>query len=210
MFSYPESDEVIEGLGDKAVEAFSRSVARSADDLRQYRDVFPSFVSQSSDRGLANWIHDRLWHHLAVLLDGMEKVRLHESGPTREMIVGNRYRLRAKRHSERGAVSAYPTQGMIEFMIQDIEQPTLFDGYDEIRLIVGYIWDPDTRAMGGPVLSLRDGVENLVWMVELPDVGTGYAGGVVIPIVPPLDGGPAAPIIEFAEQNDQTGESERR
>jgi len=60
MFSYPGADEVLDDLGDKVVEAFARSVARARADLAEYRRLKPSWVAQSSERGLANWIHDRL------------------------------------------------------------------------------------------------------------------------------------------------------
>jgi hypothetical protein len=199
MFSYPESDEVLDDLGDKVVEALARTVARAKDDLAQYREWKPGWVAQSSERGLANWIHDRIWYHITVLLDGVAEVGLVDVGPTREIYVGTRYRLRAKRHGEDGNVSTYPTQGATDFLFQDPIQLTL-EGMEEIRLICGYTWVAETREMGQPVLSLRDGKDEIVWLIELPDVGTGYgdAGAPVTPIPPTPT--PTPPQIELASE----------
>ncbi|GAB3163598.1 hypothetical protein GCM10027161_76310 [Microbispora hainanensis] len=192
----------MDDLGDKVTEAFARSVARTRADLAEYRRLKPSWVSQSSERGLANWIHDRLWYHLTVLLDGIPSVRLVDSEPTREIFVGFRYRLRAKRHGDDGNISTYLTPGAIEFLFQPPVQETLSD-LEEIRLIVGYTWDKETRMMGQAVLSLRDGQDEIVWLVDLPDTGTGYAGGTVTPLLPPADG-PSSPVIQLGdEQSDR-------
>ncbi|HEX6755505.1 MAG TPA: hypothetical protein VF109_06120 [Mycobacteriales bacterium] len=66
MKSHPSSEEVLDGLDDKMVTGLSRAVVLAARDLRQYRLTFPQWVSQSSERGLANWIHDRIWWHVTV------------------------------------------------------------------------------------------------------------------------------------------------
>ncbi|MEU8355924.1 hypothetical protein AB0C27_07905 [Nonomuraea sp. NPDC048882] len=198
MNSYPDPDEVKADLGDKVVEAFARSVARAADDLVKYRQGMPSFVSQASERGLANWIHDRLWYHLTVLLDDVPGVQLVDEEPTREIYVGIRYRLRAKRHGDDGDISTYLTSGAKDFLFQPPSQPTLA-GMEEVRLIVGYIWDKESREMGQAVLSLRDGRNDIVWLIELPDAGTGYGGATVTPV--PAAPEPSAPIIDVGQED---------
>ncbi|MBX6168947.1 MAG: hypothetical protein IRY84_15085 [Thermobispora bispora] len=112
--------------------------------------------------------------------------------------MGFRYRLRAKRHGDDGTVSTYPTPGAVEFLFQPPAQEAL-SGLEEIRLIVGYTWDRETRTMGQAVLSLRDGQDEIVWLVDLPDPGTGYAGGTVIPLLPPADG-PSSPVIQLGDE----------
>jgi hypothetical protein len=112
------------------------------------------WVADHSERGLANWIHDRMWTHLVSLLDGHPSVSFIDHGVTREMWVGTTYRLRAKRHLDDGRVSNVTTPTVLEFFAQ--EQAT-FDGLDEVHLIAGYIWDPLERRIVAPVLSLRDG-----------------------------------------------------
>ncbi|MEU4724050.1 hypothetical protein AB0G06_30920 [Nonomuraea dietziae] len=182
-------------------------MARTTDDLAEYRQIKPSWVSQASERGLANWIHDRLWYHLSVLLDGISTVRLVDSEPTREIFVGLRYRLRAKRHGDEGNVSTFLTPGAIEFLFQPPAQETI-SGLEEIRLIAGYTWDKETREMGQPVLSLRDGKDEIVWLIELPDAGTGYGGATVTPM--PVAPEPSAPTIELGDEDaargNETGE----
>lgn len=192
MKSLPSADEVLDDLGEKVVEAFSRAVARAKADLATYREVFPAWVAESSERGLAAYIHDRMWHHLTVLVEDISEVRVIDREPTRELMAHDRYRLRAKRHGEDGQVSTYPTQTAIEFLWQ---QDTL-DGFDEeINLIVGYVWDSELREMGRPVISLR--TENEIkWMHDLPQFGTGRGYASATPIVPP-QAGPQTPRIEM-------------
>lgn len=204
MISYPSADEVAEDLGDKVINGFARSVALAAADLQTYRNDHPEFVSRHSERGLANWIHDMLWHHLVQTLLPLPEVVFHEAGPTREIFVGTQYRLRAKRHTEQGAVSNYDTQTALEFMFQELQKPALPE-LEEIRLLVGYVWDPDANAMGSPVLSLRDGKNSVQWQVTL---GDGEAGGKTVLNPYPAQPGPAAPGIDTSRiaGQRQTGE----
>lgn len=198
MKSYPSADEVLDDLGDKVVEAFSRAVARAKADLDRYREVFPAWVADSSERGLATWIHDRMWHHLTVLVGDIPEVRVIDREPTRELMVHDRYRLRAKRHGEEGQVSTYPTQTAIEFLWQQ----DMLDGFDdEVNLIVGYVWEAEMREMGRPVISLR--AENEVkWMHDLPEFGSGYGAAPATPMVPP-QAGPTAPRIEVPAASEK-------
>ncbi|MFI0764610.1 hypothetical protein ACH4TQ_06750 [Streptomyces sp. NPDC021218] len=194
MNSYPDADEVLSGLGEKVTLSLARSVKLAADDLHEYRKSYPSWVAQSSERGLANWIHDRLWAHLTAQLDGHPGVTLSEGEPTRELVVGVRYRLRIKRHRDDGQVSSYATQTALEFFAQGMQET--FPGLEEVRLIAGYEWEPDARKMGKAVLSLRDGRDNVEWQVYLLDAGE--AGGTVQP-VRPVTPEPSLPSVEVPE-----------
>lgn len=187
MESHPDPADVLADLGDKVVHAFMRAAEQAADDLAEYRAFRPGWVGDHSERGLANWIHDRLWARLVAAVDEMDGVVVIDREPIREIFVGLRYRLRVKRHGEDGSVSSYRTQGALDFYDQT---PTL-EGWEQVTLSVGYVWHPAERVIGAPVLSLRDGMDNLVWQEELrvdPD------GGVVIPATPAA-GGPQRPQI---------------
>ncbi len=143
---------------------------------------------------MANWIHDRLWANLTAELDGHPDITLSEGEPTRELVVGISYRLRIKRHREDGQVSSYATQTALEFFTQGAQEA--FPGMEELRLTAGYEWEPDSRAVGDAVLSLRDGKDNVVWQITLPDGGIG-----VLPAQPlqPIIPEPPLPSIEVPE-----------
>lgn len=77
MKSYPDSERVLEELGDKVLEAFSEATSETRADLAQYRQDSPEFVVDASPRGLANWIHDRLMKQtFQPTLEGLFEVRL--------------------------------------------------------------------------------------------------------------------------------------
>lgn len=158
---------VLEGLGDKVLDGLSAAVHEARQDLARYREMSPDVVLQSSARGLANWIHDRLWYHTCRLLESVDGVVCYEKGALREVIVEDRYRLRVKRHRVQATVATYPTQGAMDFMEQPDGQRVL-DGLEQSRLIVGYQWDADSEEMGPAVLSMRHGVKNVLWVHELP------------------------------------------
>ncbi|KCG05315.1 hypothetical protein P935_02065, partial [Mycobacterium tuberculosis KT-0039] len=74
---------------------------------------------------------------------------------------------------------------------------------EEVRIAVGYRWDPDTREIGAPLLSLRDGKDHVIWVVELDEP----AAGVKItwtPIEPTL------PSIDFGDLGEDSGASGER
>ena len=170
-------ESLLEELGDKVLEAFSEATSEARADLAQYRRDSPEFVADASPRGLANWIHDRLMKRLIDAVEGMDHVSVVESGPTREILVTGStllFRIRAKRHDVVGNVSTYPTQGALEFLEQTF-QPTL-EGLFEVRLILGYEWEAHAHEMGSTVLSLRDGMENIIWLIELDRPGSTGAG----------------------------------
>jgi hypothetical protein len=197
MKSHPSANEVLEELGDKIVEGLAVAVAKAADDLADYRAWRPDIVAGHSERGLANWLHDRVWRHVTAEFEMDPEVTISDAEPVREFWVGLKYRFRVKRHNEEGAVRAYPTQTVLEFMIQ---QPML-DGDAEVRLIVGYEWDKITRKMGPAVISLHDGLDDPVWLVRLPDP---RSGGVATVLVPPVTG-PAPTSIQMKDDVAEGG-----
>jgi hypothetical protein len=177
MKSYPDSDSVLEDLGDKVLEVFSEATSESRADLARYRGQSPEFVVDASPRGLANWIHDRLMKRLIDAAEGLDHMSVVERGPTREIFVTGStllYRIRVKRHDDVGNVSTYPTQGALEFLEQTF-QPTL-EGLFEVHLILGYRWEEDAYEIGPTVLSLRDGMKNIIWLVELDRPGSTGSG----------------------------------
>jgi hypothetical protein len=188
-------------LGDKIVTALSRAVALAAQDLRKYRSAFPLWVADASERGLASWIHDRLWSHIVVAVDGIAGVTLADREPIREITVGHTYRLRIKRHHEDGQISTYPTQGALEFFAQGSVQESL-PGLEEIRLAAGYKWDKDTRMIGEAVLSLRDGREVVIWEEILLAPDDLAPDATTIPPVP----GPTPPTVEGPAVRDRQAE----
>jgi len=199
MKSYPSSDDVLAALGDKVVDALSLSALRAREDLLAYRRSHPTWVAASSERGLANWIHDRQWDHLVSLLTDIAGVSLVDKEPTRDVYVGINYQLRIKRHHWDGKVSTYPTQTALEFMAQPPAQEPL-DGMEELHLIAGYYWDKDLRDITAAVLSLRDGVDKQIWLIELPlppgNLGTGTSAFPVSPT-------PKAPTIDAGVRADK-------
>ena len=157
---------VLEELGEKVLDAFAGAVDAARDDLREYRTTLPDIAAQSSPRGMANWIHDRIWSHACRLLDSVDDAVCYEKGPFREVIVQDRYRIRLKRHRPPAAVATYPTQGAMDFMEQPDGQRVL-EGMEQLRLILGYVWDEDSGEMGPAVLSMRHGLKNVLWVHEL-------------------------------------------
>ena len=191
MKSHHSSDEVLEALGEKVVEALGAAIPRTRLDLGRYRASLPDIVATSSSRGMANWFHDRVWHHVVSDLEDLHNVVVVDKGPVREIFVNGTYRVRIKRHDKKGRVNSYPTQAALEFYSQPSGQ-LVFDGLAEVRLIAGYQWNSTTHEIGPAVLSLRDGLDNVLWMVELLEP---VAGTSVVPITDPKTPGP--PIIEF-------------
>ncbi len=194
MKSYPSEPDVLEELGDKVREAIVNAVDATRADLARYRQEFPDFVSQHSARGLANWIHDHLWHHVATNLGEQDHVKILDKGATRELVIHGRYRVRVKRHDQTGSVRTYPTQGALEFMAQP-EQLT-FDGLSMHHLIVGYEWDVRQFEIGSAVLSLRDG-KNVLWYRRLGDENIEYE-----PALFPRVLSPQRPVVEVVGSDD--------
>ncbi len=127
-----------------------------------------------SERGLANWISDRLWTHLVLQAESIPGMEMIEIGVTREITIGTNYRFRVKRHGVDGEVASYPTQTFLEFASQAVDS---LPGLEEWKLIAGYDWDKDQRAIAAAVVSLRDGKDNVIWKKELPAVADEQGGG---------------------------------
>lgn len=195
-----EWDSVRGDLGDKVVDALRYAIVATREDLARYRTTLPEFATEQSGRGMASWIHDRLWQHVLRGLFDVPEVSFVDSGPTREMYVGTAYRLRFKRHDNAGLVRNYPTPTATAFWDADA---FMLPGLGEMRLCFGYVWDSETDDIGDAVMSSRDGQDNVLWMVRLDDVdgGFGEAGGDITPIVPPNE--PLLPRIDMPARNDE-------
>lgn len=194
---YPTAEEALAEIGEKPVAAFSLCVTNARRDLQSYREAFPDWVAEHSERGLANWISDRIWAHLGRLADAIPGMEMYESGVTREVIIGLNYRFRVKRHDEDGKVASYETSAFLEFVTQSDDG--VLPGMKETRLIAGYDWVKELRNIGSPVVSLRDGKDNIIWkelLRELPDEGYGGAGGGVIA---PDQDGPTGPTVDLPD-----------
>lgn len=165
MFDLEKSDEVLAALGQKAIDALGHAVAATRRDLEEYRRTFPRFAAEATQRGLHNWIHDRLFANALVEVDGMPDVAPIDREPIRDICFGTLFRVRLKAHDDQDLVAAYPTRASLDFYSQGW-QPT-FPSLEEVRLVAGYRWDPDLRVMKAAVISLRDGREKVIWAVEL-------------------------------------------
>lgn len=194
----PSADEVLTALGDKITFGLGDAVAGAANDLALYRAMLPDFAAEQCSRGLANWIHDRIWARAKANLDDVPDAHFNDRGATHDLWVRTDFRLRAKRHSLTGAIRAYPTPSTLDFISQ---QTDLF-GASTVNLTIGYEWDEPAQQMGDPVISLRDGsFEEVIWMTNLPTSGL---AGTVFPIAPMSDS-PATPAIDFRGRVDSEG-----
>ena len=196
---HPSASDVLQDLGDKVIDGLALMVAQTREDLRVYRLTFPSWVADSSDRGILNWCHDRMWAHATRIFDAVDDVALADRPPVREISVGIKYRLRVKKHDLEGRVSTYLTQGALDFLEQE---PQTLEGMDEVRLIAGYRWLADETTLGNAVISLRDGVNKPIWMHDLAEPATGLVV-TATPILPPTQ--PRRPEIGLVG-HEQTGE----
>jgi hypothetical protein len=204
MKSYPTSQQALAVLGDKVTDALNRSAMLTKADLLEYRRQHPAWVAAHSERGLAGWLHDRQWYHLMALLTDVEGVSIVDKEPTRDIYVGVNVRLRIKRHHWDGRVSTYPTDAALLFMAQPPVQDTL-EGLEEVHLIGGYHWDKGLRDITAAVLSLRDGLKNQIWLIELPLQGEKGSGPSGLPALP----GPKSPTIDTGALK-QKGEEKPR
>lgn len=195
MFSDPTPDVILEELGDKVVGCLSQAVANGRADLDAYRSMAPLWVAEASSRGLANWVHDRLWAHVGRLADDLDDVHLVEKGPKREVVVGYQTRIRIKRHNPKGAVRSYPTHSALAFVTQESSQLLLHPDFAERKLMAGYIWNRRSNDLGDAVISYHDHGQ-CIWIHPLPEAsasGNPNTG----PIVPSPPGPrPPKPIVE--------------
>jgi hypothetical protein len=200
MFSAPHPDDVIRDLGDKVVIALVAATRDAREELATYRETRPGWVADHSERGLANWIHDRIWANLRREVDGITDVTLIEKHSTRELLVGDRFRARIKRHSSGDRISSYPTKSAMSFWGQSNQLP----GLEEVCLGFGYRWEAEERLMGATVISLRESLDGPpIWAVV---VDTAQAGGATVITTSPID--PSLPQIDLSTAIDRTRDEE--
>jgi hypothetical protein len=199
MFSapYPTDQEVVDELGDKFLEALVGAVRGARTDIDDMRTWRQSWFPTMHSRCLSNIIHDRVWARLIALIESDAATKVIEKGATREIAIGIHLRLRIKRHHAGDRISTYPTRTAIEFWRQSND---MLPGLEEVRVAVGYRWDPDVRQVGAPLISLRDGKDNVIWAVELsePAEGEKVSWTPIEPTLPTIDLGELG-----AEANDE-------
>lgn len=196
MISHPSPEDVLAELGDKVIDALRLGVAHAKEQLRAYQQANPSWLPGHAKRTVANLIHDWMWTAVTTALADAPHVTIIDRDPRRELVIQVEsekrlsYRLLLKRHHLDGSTSSYQTQTVIDFELQGPNQT--FPGYGEVRLKAGYEWDGETRTMGGPLITLRDGHDNVLWTLPLaPHEETG--GGTVTqpttpePVLPTID-----------------------
>jgi hypothetical protein len=200
MISHPSPEAVVSELGDKVTDAIVRAVAVARDQFELYRQQHPAWAAENAARTIAGMIHDWMWAELKQQLDLLPHVNMVDKDPRREIAVQVQspdrlsYLMRIKLHHLDGRTSSYQTQTVIDFELQGRSQT--FPGWDEVRLEAGYEWDKDARTMGAPVISLRDGRNNVVWVHELPDQAAPSQAGGGTMMSPPSKPGPTAPVVE--------------
>lgn len=202
--TYMTPQQVSDELGDKMMHGFSSIVLGAAADLAEYRRVLPAAVSRASGRGLANWIHDAMRARARAEFDGLSEVSFTEHEPHFDAYIASPeqtlFRVRFKRHTATGRIANVRTQGALDFVSQPDDLLSLL-GMRTVHLCVGYEWDAESRSMGAPVMTLRDGsFEDVVWMIDLPAAPAAGVGTVITPVTPivPATEGPALPTIEVA------------
>ena len=101
-------------------------------------------AARHSQRGILNWVHDQFFAHARARFQAtVENTSVVDREPTRDIYVGHTFRFRLKKHTADDMVSSYPTDAFLAFALQD--PPQLIQ---EVRLIGGYRWDPETREIG--------------------------------------------------------------
>lgn len=169
MIDPRNTQSVVEALGQSPLDAIGKSVGLTRDDLATYRSTLPALAARHSQRGILNWVHDQFFAHVRGQFEtNVDGTQVLDREPTRDIFVGHQFRLRFKKHADDDLVSSYPTEGFLDFAAQD--PPQLIQ---EVRLIGGYRWDPETREIGTAVLSARDGKQNVLWVLELAEAVTG-------------------------------------
>lgn len=196
----PSSDDVLTRLGDKVTTGLGDAIDAARDDLAEYGATFPGFVAEHSARGLANWIHDRIWARAKFNLDDVPEATFIDRGPTHDLWIGMEFRIRSKRHNSTGAIRAYPTVSALDFISQE---PDLF-GISTLNLTVGYEWGETAQQMGAAVISLRNGsFDEASWVVALPTSADGGSGS-IFPMTP-TDDAPSTPTIDVHDSNTAEG-----
>ncbi|MFT4189796.1 MAG: hypothetical protein QM621_14625 [Aeromicrobium sp.] len=188
MFSPRDQDAVLTELGSKFPAALITATNSARNDLDALREWRPGWVLAMFQREVAGFIHSRIWDHLTTELDSVDGITFRTAEPHREATVstplGRSFKIRVKRHSEGDQISSYPTISDLEFWGG---ASISFEGLEQISLAAGYRWDSTLGQIGAPVLSYREGKENVIWAVE---VDAGEADGLTpityTPILPDL------------------------
>jgi hypothetical protein len=158
-------------LGDKVIDALRLGVAHAKEQLRAYQQENPDWLPGHAKRTVANLIHDWMWTAVTTALADAPHVTIIDRDPRRELAIQVEseerlsYRLRLKRHHLDGSTRSYQTQTVIDFELQGPNQT--FPGYGEMRLEAGYEWDDEIRTMAGPLITLRDGRDKVLWTLPL-------------------------------------------
>lgn len=202
MFSLPTDAQVAAELGDKFLMCFVDAVDAARDDYTTFRQWRPGWFASFTNRFTSNFVHERVWAHMIDGLDDDAEVAILDKEPRRELTVGGRYVMRIKRHSETERIRSYPTSTALDFWTQ---KPAL-DGLEKITLAIGYIWDPEERAVKAPVLSLRDGLdEPPVWAIRFQGRG-GKANPIAWEPIEPTD--PTLDLSTILKPQDDVEESD--
>jgi hypothetical protein len=211
MISHPSPEAVVSELGDKVVDAIVHAVKVAKEKFAEYREQHPDWAADNAARTIADLIHDWMWTDVKQQLDLLPHVNLIDKDPRREIAVRVQsedrlfYVLRIKLHHLDGRTSSYQTETVMDFELQGVNET--FPGWGEVRLEAGYEWDKDTRTMGAPVISLRHGRNNIIWVHELPDHSAPAGATVSGPTRP---GAPTLPVVEVPgrDSEEQTGTGE--
>ncbi|MDA1368392.1 hypothetical protein [Glycomyces algeriensis] len=201
MFSYETYDRVMAGLGDKVVQGLLEATDMTRADLHHNRTQVPVFVAEQSEGNLAGWIRDRLWRNCVRALGEVEEVEAMEKGNACHLRVNDKYLIRVKRHHPNGKIAAREPLGRgRSFWVQDtVALPNLH----EVRLAAGYEWKRDTRQIGETVISMRDGINKLVWYSRLASTNEIQLPGSVLVFPTDTVNEPIAPTIEFGAIEEQ-------
>ena len=204
MFSLPSDEQVTAALGDKFLTCFVDAVDAARGDYEEFREWRPSWFASFTNRFTSNFVHERVWAYMVAGLDDQADVVILDKEPRRELIVGGKYVMRIKRHSEADRIRSYPTSAALDFWAQ---KPALA-GLEQISLAVGYIWDKDERAVKAPVLSLRDGLDKRpVWAIRFTSRMAG-ADSIAWEPIEPTD--PTMDLSTILKSEDGTEESGSR
>lgn len=182
---------MLDELGDKFPHALVTATDGAREDLQEMRTWKPSWFPSMFQREIAGVVHARIWARLQQELDGVGDIKLVTREPFREVhistLMGRTYTLRVKRHREGDRISSYSTLSDVEFWGGVV---ATFDGMEEVSLAAGYRWNSLSGTVGQPVISYREGKENIIWAVELDhgvELGAPLRRTPILPTLPVID-----------------------
>ena len=182
LFDPADDQRVLEEIGPQFATAISTSVRTARDKYRGLRAREPHITRLFTQRTSANVLHDLIWSELAASLGDNPDYSLVDTYPLRMIThpCGSRlYRIRIKRH--RGNfISSYATATDKKYYSGNVDT---FDGYEVVSLAAGYRWDSEIGEVICPVISYRQGKDNVVWQVE-PSDGTETGTSILKPAFP--------------------------